>query len=545
VGVGFVLQYLSTLVGPSVSDDYGLPGLRNPFRVEGLEWLLGLSFAAVPIGVVGAAVALIRRFRRTTDAVERQQLKLLTWSAGTIAVLYSAALLPALFGVERDSQLSNVTGLVAAMSFTLIPVTIGIAVLRYRLYDLDVVINKTIVYGALAAVITAVYVAIAVGLGELLGGGTALAPSILATAAVAVVFQPARLRLQRLANRLVYGRRATPYDVLAHMSSRMTGTFETDDVLPRVARLLAEGTGATRAEVWLRVGDRLHLEASSAAREGPVAPLPLVREDLPSIPDASVVAEVRDGDDLLGALALAKAPGEPLTPPERRLIEDVARQAALLLRNVRLIEELRASRERIVAAQDDERRRLERDIHDGAQQQLVTLSLATRLAQTGLGDGAPAPLTDLLERAVEECKQALAELRELARGIHPRILTERGLEAAIRTLAERSPVPVTVEATEDGRLPEAIEATAYFAVSEALQNVAKYARATGAVVETKRVDGAFVIRVRDDGVGGADPAKGSGLRGLVDRIDAVGGRLEVDSPPGRGTVLTVALPASG
>jgi signal transduction histidine kinase len=151
-------------------------------------------------------------------------------------------------------------------------------------------------------------------------------------------------------------------------------------------------------------------------------------------------------------------------------------------------------------------------------------------------------LMDLLERAVDESKQALAELRELARGIHPRILTERGLPAAIRFLAERAPVPVSVEADDEARLPEAVEATAYFAVSEALQNVAKYANASQVVVTTRRSNGTYVIRVADDGVGGADPAKGSGLRGLVDRIDAVGGRLEIESPRGEGTRLTVALP---
>ena len=256
---------------------------------------------------------------------------------------------------------------------------------------------------------------------------------------------------------------------------------------------------------------------------------------------------VLDEGELLGALAVRKEAGDALTPPERTLTEDVARQAALLLRNVRLIEELRASRERIVAAQDDERRRLERDIHDGAQQQLVTLSLATRLAGSGLGPDAPPALTDLLERAVEESKQALAELRELARGIHPRILTERGLPAAIRFLAERAPVPVVVEdgTNGEGRLPEAVEATAYFAVSEALQNVAKYASASRVVVTTQRENGTLVVRVSDDGVGGADPSKGSGLRGLLDRIDAVGGRLEVESPPGDGTRVTIALPVAG
>jgi signal transduction histidine kinase len=325
----------------------------------------------------------------------------------------------------------------------------------------------------------------------------------------------------------------------------MTGTFETEDVLPRLARLLVEGTGATRVEIWLRIGDRLRMTAASpheAGEDGTFRDLAVVGGALPDLPLTSFAVPVRDEGELLGAIALRKAPGDPLTPPERALTEDVARQAALLLRNVRLVEELRASRERIVAAQDDERRRLERDIHDGAQQQIVTLSLATRLAQSTIGPDAPR-VSEMLDHAVDELKAALAELRELARGIHPRILTERGLAAAIRFLAERSPVPVVVDVEPNGDLPGPIEATAYFAVSEALTNVAKYANATAVRVTAEHTDRTFVVRVEDDGLGGADPSKGSGLRGLVDRIAAVGGQLVVESPPGEGTRLTVQLPA--
>jgi len=211
----------------------------------------------------------------------------------------------------------------------------------------------------------------------------------------------------------------------------------------------------------------------------------------------------------------------------------------VLLRRAFLLPSVRA-RSRVCTVEGREIRKRE---PPKAQQQLVTLSLATRLAQSELPEDAPAALNDLLEKAIEESKAALAELRELARGIHPRILTERGLPAALRFLAERAPIPVTVEAETEGRLPEAIEATAYFAVSEALQNVAKYAKASRVTVTSARENGTLLVRVSDDGVGGADPAKGSGLRGLVDRIDAVGGRLDVDSPPGQGTRVTVALPA--
>jgi signal transduction histidine kinase len=544
-GAGLLLLYVATLVGPSVSGDYELPGLENPFRVPGTEWL-GVTFLAVPLMVVGGAVAMIVRLRRVTDPVQRQQLRLLAWGAGVIAVVYVGALVPTAFGFERNSDPNNVLGIVAAASFTLIPITIGIAIMRFRLYDLDIVISKTIVYGAMAAFITAVYVAIAVGVGELLGGTRDVTLSIVATAVVAVAFQPVRERVQRFANRLVYGSRAAPYDVLSHLSGRVTGMFETEDVLPRLARLLLEGTGATRVEIWLHVADRLRLTAAWPHADVDASRwIPVGGAELPTIADASAVSPVRDGGELLGALAVHKAPGDPLTPPDRALIDDVARQAALLLRNVRLIEELRASRERIVSAEDDERRRLERDIHDGAQQQIVALTEATRRAGTSVDAEAPAPLKDLLDRAVEESTAALAEIRELARGIHPRVLAERGLAAAIRTLAARSPVPVTVEDEMDARLPEAVEATAYFAVSEALANVAKYANATRAVVATSRDDGTLVVAVTDDGVGGADPAKGSGLRGLLDRIDAVGGHLSVESPPGKGTRLTVTLPAVG
>jgi len=546
--VATVLVVLLVWFGEPALGEVGYPDLANPLYVEALAPIMEPALAIVvviPLVILASAVGLVLRFRRSRG-VERLQMKWLVAAAAFVAVTYFAAMAASFeqpwLTVDTLGWVYAVQA-VATYSFALIPIAIGIAVMRYRLYGIDVVINKALVYGSLAAFITAAYVGIVIGLGALVGGDDDVALSIAATAVVAIAFQPVRERVQRVANRLVYGRRAAPYEVLSHLSSRMTGAFETEDVLPRLARLLVDGVGATRVEIWLRVGDRLRLAAASPHGDDAVTDLIGVRDDAtPEIPNATAAIPVLDEGELLGVLAVRKAAGDALTPPERALTEDVARQAALLLRNARLIEELRASRERIVAAQDDERRRLERDIHDGAQQQLVTLSLATRLAQSGLGPDAPQALRDLLEKAIDESKQALADLRELARGIHPRILTERGLPAAIRSLAERSPVPVTVEAEEDGRLPEAIEATAYFAASEALQNVAKYAKAERAVVTTWRDDGAFVLRVSDDGVGGADPAKGSGLRGLVDRIDAVGGRLEVASPPGEGTRLTVTLP---
>jgi signal transduction histidine kinase len=206
------------------------------------------------------------------------------------------------------------------------------------------------------------------------------------------------------------------------------------------------------------------------------------------------------------------------------------------------LEELRASRARLVQAGDAERRRLERDLHDGAQSRLVGLALLLRTARTRAT--ADPELATLLDRAQEELQTSLGELRELARGIHPAVLTERGLAPALDGLVSRAPVPVTVETDTVERLPGPVESAAYFVVSEALANVAKYARASHATVRVRRENGRVTVDVTDDGVGGADAARGSGLRGLADRVAALDGTLSLDSPPGRGTRLHAEIPCA-
>jgi PAS domain S-box-containing protein len=223
---------------------------------------------------------------------------------------------------------------------------------------------------------------------------------------------------------------------------------------------------------------------------------------------------------------------------ERRAAEAAARRHEI--EQARL-EELHASRARIVEAADAARRRIERDLHDGAQQRLVTLALDVRLARSRV-DSEPAAAAPFLDRLGEELQQASAELRELARGIHPAVLTERGLAPAIAALASRTPVPVEVVELPEERLPATAEATAYFTVAEALTNVAKYAEATHATVRLARENGALSIEVRDDGVGGANAGAGSGLTGLADRVGALDGTLSVESPPGEGTLVRAVLP---
>jgi signal transduction histidine kinase len=231
-------------------------------------------------------------------------------------------------------------------------------------------------------------------------------------------------------------------------------------------------------------------------------------------------------------------------------VDAIGAAASLALQNERLeaelrskVEELRASRQRMLRIGLEERRRLERDLHDGAQQRLVSMALNMRLARARMHED-PVAAEHLLDGAAGELDAALEELRELARGIHPALLSERGLERALETLARRAPVPVELERVPGERLPEAVELVAYFVVAEALTNVAKYAAASRATVDVNRVNGKLIVQVKDDGIGGADPDVGSGLRGLSDRLAVIEGRLEIDSQPGQGTTITAKIPCA-
>jgi len=237
-------------------------------------------------------------------------------------------------------------------------------------------------------------------------------------------------------------------------------------------------------------------------------------------------------------------------PEAKQHVEAVGAAASLALMNERLEAELRAkvgelrrSRERMLRIGLEERRRLERDLHDGAQQRLVSMALNIRMARAKLNED-PLAADQLLQTAGQELDSALEELRELARGIHPAVLTDRGLATALETLASRAPVPVELAELPDERLPEAVELAAYFVVAEGLTNVAKYANASHATVGVARANGRLVVEVADDGVGGADPESGSGLRGLADRLAVLEGRLDIDSEQGRGTTLRAQIPCA-
>ena len=338
------------------------------------------------------------RFRRATDD-DRQQIKWIAVAAAIVGVFTER---PWSCRSSSGDGTAGAPGWVQTLqslclaSFGLLPIAIGIAVLKYRLYDLDLVIRKTVVFALLAAFITAVYVGIVVGVGTIVGAASNTVLSAVAAAAVALAFQPVRRGAQRIADRVVYGSRATPYELLSDFSQRVSSTYAADDVLPRMARLVAEGIGADRAAVWLRSDGVLRVAASWPDDDERPAPVGIDDGDaVPPCRDPPTRSRWTTTAIRSGALGVAMPPNDPMDPTKAKLVEDLASQAGLVLHNVRLtaelqarLDDLRAAQKRLVAAQDHERRKLERNIHDGAQQQLVALTVKLRLAAGAGREGA-------------------------------------------------------------------------------------------------------------------------------------------------------------
>jgi signal transduction histidine kinase len=514
------------------SNPFGIAGAHDVIlRVNQLAWWL--SIGAFIASGVGIAV----RLRRSRDE-ERAQMKWLTASGVFVVLaLFVVIFLGSAFGWESDPAAQAVIQAVILSVFTTIPIAAGIAILRYRLYEIDVVINRTVVYATLAAIVTLIYVAIVVGIGTAVGSGGSPFLSAVAAAIVALLFQPARRWAQRFANRLVYGRRASPYEVLSTFSDRLSDAFSVEDVLPRMAHMIADSTGSNATRIWLAAGEELRPVASWPADAPHVGSV----QGIAALPDRGF--EVRHQGELLGAITVATDPREPITPTQVQLIENLAAQAGLVLRNVRLVEDLRESRRRIVAAQDARAKKLERDIHDGAQQQLVALAVKLGLVERLVGAD-PERAVSMLAEAKAEANDALDDLRDLARGIYPPLLADKGLAAALEGQARKSPIPVEIHPDGIGRYPQEMEAAVYFSCLEALQNVAKYSGATKATVRLAQADGGLTFEVSDDGRG-FDPAvvgHGTGLQGIADRLAALGGEVTIRSAPGDGTTVAGRLP---
>jgi len=515
----------------------------NPLFVEALAdvQVPDLAISLLLIGCLAASIAsLVVRFRRTRG-VERQQIK---WVVASVALLLASFVVSSLVSgiTGEDSYLVDV--LLSGVAFLSLPVTIGIAILQYRLFELDVVVKKTVVAGTVALFAIAAYAAVVGFFGVVTSGRESSATVFIVALLFGIAFRPATRLARRLADRLVYGRRATPYEVLTEFSERVGDAYATEDVLGRMACILGEGVGAKSARVWLRVGGELRPASSWPSDVTARDQVRVTGELMPTIEEETAV-EVRDKGELLGALSVAVAPNDPMTIAKERLVRDLASQAGLVLRNVRLVAELRAAQRRIVAAQDAERRRLERNIHDGAQQQLVALSVKLRLAESFVAKD-PAKAEAMLEDVRNETQVALEDLRDLARGIYPPLLADKGLAAALESQARKSAMPVEVSPDGVRRYSQEVEAAVYFCVLEALQNAAKYADASRTSVELGERDGWLTFKVVDDGAG-FDPssvARGSGLQGIADRLSALDGKVEVRSATGEGTTIVGRIPVA-
>jgi signal transduction histidine kinase len=418
------------------------------------------------------------------------------------------------------------------------------------------IVVLALVGAGLLGFVLIVYVVVVLGGGVLIGHTSSpdVTLSVIATAIVALAFERVQEGLELWASRRVHGGAASPYEVLSRFSGAVTGTYAAEELPTRMAKVLADGTGAEWTQVWLAVGDDLAL----AATWPPTAPA-ASGKDL-HIPGAEAPGRrslsVRQAGQLLGVLVVQERSQVPLTAVEERLFAGLADQAGLVLRGARLraelsrrgvelsarAEELRVSRQRLVDAHDAERSRLERDIHDGAQQHLVALAVNLRLAHTLL-DRSPERAAQILAEQEAAAVETVETLVSLSRGIYPRLLSDAGLPAALDAAAHSSPLDVVVTQDGVGRYAANVEAAFYFCALEALQNAAKHAQATRVQIDLVGAPDALTLTVEDDGVGfdAATTRSGSGLANMRDRIESVGGALVVEGARKSGTRVVAVL----
>ena len=528
-GFAILPQELGLLAG-------NVHGPQNPFAIESIEGVVGgiVSVAGLTVLIcAGLSVASLVVRYRASDGDERQQVKWLAYVG--IAAVIAFFVNIAIDNIMNSDPQPGLETLISNGAFDVflwivlfgIPAACGVAILKYHLYDLDVVVRKTVVFTLVAATLTILYLAVVT-----LATIGVISGVLVGIVLLAVTFSPVLRASRALADRIVYGRRASAYEVLTEFSGRVGETYATDDVLPRMALVLGKGSGATSSRVLLKMGRELRTVAVWPDGATPGA-------------DERSVPVVHQGEEL-GALAVTMPPNDPLDPSRERLLTDLAAQAGLLLRNVRLIEELRASRQRLVAAQDEERRKIERNLHDGVQQQLVALNVQLGLLAR-VADADPAKAADMATSLQDRAGEALEDLRDLARGIYPPLLADKGLPSALEAQARKAAVPTTVSADGVGRYHQDVESAVYFCCLEGLNNVAKYAGAATAAISLTDADGHLRFEIRDDGAGFDTDATahGTGLQGMADRLDAIGGALTVTSAPGVGTSVVGSVPATG
>lgn len=535
--VKFVGVVLEVLASPRQLKFVALP--RNPLYVPLLApaqpllgATVGLAGIMLPIIIVAGLASLVLRYR-ASGATERQQIKWVIW-AFIICVL---AVLAGIFVVfARTDPLVPVAAIapVLALGPILMVASMTVAMMRSRLFDIDLILSRTIVYGSLTALIAGFYI-LAVGvLGWLFQASGSLLISLIATGAIAVLFQPLRERLQRGVNRLIYGERDEPYAVLSKLGQRLESTLEPNAVLPTIVETVAQALRLPYAAIEL-------VDATGRRTEAVYPPgAAHVASDLVRVP-------LGYGQETIGDLVLApRGRGESFTPADRRLLEDFARQAGIAAHSVRLANDLQRSRERLVSAREEERRRIRRDLHDGLGPALASLTLKLDAARNLLPRD-QAAADRLLVELKAQTQIAIADIRRLVYDLRPPALDELGLVSAVRERLlqydSSDGLRVCLDAEEPmPPLPAAVELAAYRIIIEGVTNVVRHASA-GACVVSLCLEEALEIRVEDNGRGipGALHA-GVGIASMRERAAELGGLLRIESRQGGGTRLLARLP---
>ena len=516
--------------------DFAMP---NPYAVSWLAWLAQpaawLAVNSWWVAVVGVLV-LCARFV-AADGGGRARMRVLFVVVVVGITLYAAGTVALALGAPEDSALAIAVISLGSLTAILLPGAIVYGVLRHRLFDLDLVVRKSVAYGVASLLIAAAYAVVAATPGLMLGNRIPVTLAVVITIAAALAFQPLRRRLESAVSRRLFGDRVQQYQLLANLGTTMEQTAELDELLPRLARAVRDGIGAS----WVRV--RL-CEADGSWLDEPVGLAGEVTED-----SAAGVDLVRAGEKV-GRIDLGSKPGG-YAAADLELLATVAAQATTAVANVRLatqlkegLDELSTSRVRLIAAQDAERRRIERDLHDGIQQEVVALIAGLRLARNRLSRNQLT--TDQLTDLQDQAREMLRELRELAHGIHPPVLTDNGLVAALESRLSRFPIPVEIIA-DDGlrgeRFSEDVEGAAYFVACESLTNVAKHAGTDGARLRLSRFYNLLCLAVEDSGRGfQPNGARSGGLANIRDRVEALHGRLTIGSQVGAGTSIRAELP---
>lgn len=544
-----VLAVLFTALKPGVMDGPNVPHIPNPVGVPVLVGVLRVAeffvLGMVAAWLVGAA-SLIVRFRRSAGD-ERQQVKWLLFPSATMASAFAAAgTLNVVFGYSFTAvNWLFLLGIIAGIGS---PIGAACGILKYRLLDIDLVIRRSVVYGALWLVITVAYLAGLAALGLTAAGELPVGLAIVLTIAATLVFPPVVRFVDRVVGRWLFGEQPDHYELLTEFGQTLERVDEPAELGPQIADTVRHALDLRWARVLLRWDEhQLELVGESGSPPGrhssPAASAPLVA-----------------GGADIGVIECGPKTTGQFSDRDHTLLATLARQAALGFHNAHLAaelaarldeirrqaDELLASRARIVHAQDTERRRLERDLHDGVQQDLVSLVMKLQLARNQLRRDALTETT--LAELQAEARHTLADLRELARGIHPPVLTDHGLVAALETRATQLPIGVRIEADpalRERRFPTAVETAAYFCCTEALTNALKHANATTVVIRLTTANDQLTVHITDDGIG-FDPttATGTGLTALRDRLESLGGRLAITSHPGNGTRITGSLPAT-